>query len=191
MVNYNNSKIYKIESHCGDKIYIGSTTKEYLSQRMDAHRCGYKRWKNGKTHYLTAYIIFDEYGLENCKIILLEALICNTKDELYAREAHYIKTINCVNKNIPNRIGKQYYEDNKDKILEREKKYYEDNKDKISEREKKYREDNKDKLLEQKKKYREENKDKILERQRLNYAKNKDKISEQRKQCYQDKKATI
>ena len=93
MVNYNNGKIYKIESHCGDKVYIGSTTKEYLSQRMDAHRRGYKQWKNGTTHFLTAFIIFDEYGLENCKIILLEACICNTKDELYAREAHYIKLL--------------------------------------------------------------------------------------------------
>ena len=28
MVNYGNGKVYKIESHLGDNIYIGSTTKE-------------------------------------------------------------------------------------------------------------------------------------------------------------------
>ena len=28
MVNYQNTKIYKIESHLGPKIYIGSTTKQ-------------------------------------------------------------------------------------------------------------------------------------------------------------------
>ena len=32
---YNNGKIYKIESNLGNKIYIGSTTKDYLSQRME------------------------------------------------------------------------------------------------------------------------------------------------------------
>ena len=38
MVNYNNGKIYKIEPLNGEEgdIYIGSTTKEYLSQRMDS-----------------------------------------------------------------------------------------------------------------------------------------------------------
>ena len=45
MVNYGNAKVYKIWSTAGDKIYIGSTTKEYLSQRMDKHRSGYKQWK--------------------------------------------------------------------------------------------------------------------------------------------------
>ncbi len=48
MVNYENGKIYKIESHLGDKLYIGSTTKQYLSQRMDKHRTDYKQWLNGK-----------------------------------------------------------------------------------------------------------------------------------------------
>lgn len=33
MVNYGKTKIYKIWSPKGDNIYIGSTTKEYLSQR--------------------------------------------------------------------------------------------------------------------------------------------------------------
>ena len=51
MVNYNNGKIYKIEpivDHDEGDIYIGSTTKHYLSQRMDKHRGNYKSWKNGK-----------------------------------------------------------------------------------------------------------------------------------------------
>jgi len=187
MVNYNNSKIYKIESHLGDKVYIGSTTKEYLSQRMDAHRCGFKRWKNGKTHYLTAFIIFDEYGLENCKIILLEALICNTKDELHAREAHYIKTMNCINKNIPNRIAKQYKKDNKDKISEQGKTYRDDNKESLSEYKKKYYKDNKEKV----KQYYADNKDKILERKKQYYEDNKDKISERMKKHYQETKANV
>ena len=50
MVNYSNGKIYKIEPICdhedGD-VYIGSTTKQYLSQRMEYHRRDYNNYKKG------------------------------------------------------------------------------------------------------------------------------------------------
>jgi hypothetical protein len=46
MTNYNNGKIYKIEPLNGEDgdIYIGSTTKKLLCQRMASHRYDYKRW---------------------------------------------------------------------------------------------------------------------------------------------------
>jgi ribosome-interacting GTPase 1 len=109
MVNYENSKVYKIEpivEHPEEDIYIGSTTKKYLSQRMDTHRNGFKCWKNGKYHKFTVYDLFDKYGVENCKIYLLETINCNTKDELLAREGHYIKTLKCVNRCITGRTMK-------------------------------------------------------------------------------------
>ena len=104
MVNYQNGKIYLIEpivdSEEGD-IYIGSTTKQYLSQRMDTHRNKYNQWKNDKSRFVTSYTLFDKYGVENCQIILLENCPVNTKDELFLRERHYIKTMKCVNKISP------------------------------------------------------------------------------------------
>jgi hypothetical protein len=44
MPNYKQGKIYKIVAIDGpdDEIYIGSTTKKYLSERMSPHRNGYK-----------------------------------------------------------------------------------------------------------------------------------------------------
>ena len=51
MVNYNNGKVYKIEPICEHEegeIYIGSTTKDYLSKRMVEHRNKYKMYKSGK-----------------------------------------------------------------------------------------------------------------------------------------------
>jgi hypothetical protein len=140
MVNYQNGKIYKIESNLGDKIYIGSTTKNYLSQRIDSHRSQYKQWKSNKRGLTTSFLLFEEYGLENCKIILLEAFPCSSKDELIARESHYIKTIDCVNKVIPDRTKQEYYETNKDNFKE----YYQINKDNIKKRTDK----NKEKLFE-------------------------------------------
>jgi hypothetical protein len=90
MVNYSNCKIYKIEPICehdeGD-IYIGSTTKDYLSKRMVAHRSLYKRCKNSKEiNYCSSYKLFDKYGIENCNIYLLENVSANSKDELLAQK---------------------------------------------------------------------------------------------------------
>ena len=119
MVNYSNSKIYKIEpivEHDEGEIYIGSTTKKYLSQRMDNHRLCFKSWKSGKTNKLTVFDLFDKYGIDNCKIYLLESVIAISKDELLAREGYYIKTLKCINRCIVGRTRKEYYIDNKDKI---------------------------------------------------------------------------
>jgi hypothetical protein len=117
-INYKNGKIYKIEPVNGEEgeIYIGSTTKQYLSQRMTAHRANYNRWKNGKCYKVMAFDLFDKFGLDNCKIILLESCPCESKDQLHARESHHIRTLNCINKMVPGRTDKEYYHDNKEKI---------------------------------------------------------------------------
>jgi hypothetical protein len=101
--NYQNGKIYKIECPSGDEgdIYIGSTCKEDLSQRMIHHRCDFKRWKEGKRRNISSFQLFDKYGIDNCVIILIESFPCNCIDELYAKEAFHIKSMKCVNKLIP------------------------------------------------------------------------------------------
>ena len=129
MVNYANSKVYKIWSTQGDKIYIGSTTKPYLCQRMDKHRSDYKRFKDGKETMTTSYILFDEYGKENCFIELLEAKVCVSKDELHQLEGKYIRELVCVNKVNPYRT--------KEQMLEYQKQYKEINKEYIKERQNK------------------------------------------------------
>ena len=147
MIDYSKTKIYKIQSNLGDKIYIGSTTKDYLSQRFQQHKYTFKYWKNGKGNKITSFDIFDEYGLENCQIVLIEEYPCTSKDAKNAREGHFIKLLDCVNKNIVGRTVKEYHEDNRDKRIEQmkqydllhkedKKKYYKANKEKISERSK-------------------------------------------------------
>ena len=122
MVNYNFGKIYKIEpivDHDEGDIYIGSTTKQYLSQRLDTHRSKYKQWKNGKYSKVRVFEIFDKYCVSNCQIVLIETVNAESKDELLAREKHYIKSFKCVNKCIPGRTKKEYYQDNNDTIKEK------------------------------------------------------------------------
>jgi hypothetical protein len=150
MVNYGKGKVYKIWSPNGDKIYIGSTTKEYLSQRIHHHRYCY-RLKKG---YTTACILFEEYGVENCKIELLEAKECTSRDELAQLEGKYIRDLECVNKQIPNRTMQEWREDNKEEIKEYKKEYNNTHR-------------------EERKIYIDKNKEKINEQQRLRYEKKK------------------
>ena len=75
---------------------------------------------------MSAIEIFDEFGIEDCKIELIENYPCNCKEELLRREGHYIKSIDCVNNVIPHRmeeerkeVAREYYYKNKEKILEK------------------------------------------------------------------------
>lgn len=157
MTDYSKTKIYRIESHLGDKIYVGSTAKQYLSQRFQGHKNAYKRWKENKDdRTMTSFVLFDEYGIENCQIVLIEEFACSCKDAKNAREGHYIKTLNCVNKHIMGRSHSEYYVDNKEQIKEVQKKYQES--DKYKEALKKYKESGKGK--ETLKKYQETDKGK-------------------------------
>ena len=136
MVNYTNSKIYKIEclsSTDANDIYIGSTTKDRLCQRMDTHRTGYKRWLNGKGSHIRSYDLFKKYGIDNCRITLIEAYPCESRDALQAREGHYQRQMICINNRIEGRTGKQYREVNKDKINEYQREYQKVNKEEIRE----------------------------------------------------------
>jgi hypothetical protein len=164
MVNYANGKIYKIEpivEHEEGDIYIGSTTKQYLSQRMDLHRRGYKSWKKEKRNKVMSFELFDKYGMDSCQIVLIEAINANSKDELHSREALHIKTLKCVNKTIPQRTMKEYYADNLDKITTYKHDYYDKHKEKYLERRKQYYEENKEDLAKQMKTYQQTNIDKI------------------------------
>ena len=136
MTIYNNGKIYKIEpvtEHDEGDIYIGSTTKQYLSQRMVKHRKDYKMWKkdNPNVSKTMSFDLFDKYGLEHCQIVLIECVNANTYDELQARKHYFIKSFQCVNKHIPiltreEKLDrkKEYYKENIDHIKEYNKKAY-------------------------------------------------------------------
>lgn len=144
MVNYQLGKIYELVCLTTGKRYIGSTTKEYLSQRLVEH---VRISKTSKP--CTSKVIID---VNNYKIILLETYPCNSKDELVSKEYEYINRLDCVNKCRyldRKEYSKQYHEANKELILEQFKQYYEANKQAISERKKQYNDQNKDKIKQQ------------------------------------------
>jgi hypothetical protein len=164
--DFANGKIYKIEPICDhevEEIYYGSTT-QLLSKRMGDHRTKYKAWKENKYNKIMVYNIFDKYGVENCKIYLVEDYPCERREQLERREGEIIKANRCANKIVVGRTKKEYRKDNKDMIYERNKTYNEKNKTKIAENKKHYYEENKDEFSEKSKKYRENNKDIIKQK---------------------------
>ena len=139
--DYSKGKIYMIRPISGGEdgeIYIGSTTKQYLSQRMTIHRNSYNNWKKGRYHKFTVYDLFDKYGLKGCEIVLIENVNCNSIDELLQCEKYHIQNNNCVNKVIPLRKSKDYYIDNAEIIKEKNRQFRHKNLERVRATEKKY-----------------------------------------------------
>ena len=182
-MDYKNGKIYKITDIGYNKMYIGSTTQP-LYKRFNDHKSKYKHWKNGKDKKITSYDLFEEFGIDNCKIELIEEFACENRDQLQKKEGEHIKNNICVNKLIAGRTRqettKEYRESNKDKIKE----YNEINKEHIKEYKKKYREITKERY----KQYCEKNKEHIKERKKKYRELNKQHIKEYNKQYYESKK---
>jgi len=153
MVNYQNGKIYMIESLIGNCRYYGSTTQT-LAQRLGKHKQDIKR------KYVSSKEVLQ---YPDFRILLVKKYPCNSVEELEAEEAVYIRNNDCVNKVIPQRTKKEYYNYNKDEILKKAKERYEEKKDEILEKSKVYREEHRDELLEKNKVYYTENRDNLLE----------------------------
>ena len=157
---YQRGKIYKIVDNGYNLIYYGSTIN-LLCQRIGTHRGNYKKYLNNKSNNVSLYNMFDEYGIENCKIELVENYPCNNKEELLKREGYYISNNECINKLIAGRTQKERYELNKEHILKKAKENYEKKKELKKEKQKQYYEKNKDTINEKQKQYYEKNKDTI------------------------------
>ena len=173
---YRYGKIYRISDNDNNECYIGSTCKYYLSSRMSMHRSKFKAYKEGEYGFCTVFKLFEQYGVEGCKIELIEEYPCQSNAELLKRECEHIKANTCVNKFMPARTRKEYVEDNKDKIAECQRKYREENKELISERSKQYREKFKEKLMENKKEYYSNNIEYFKAYHQEHYVINKDAI---------------
>jgi len=156
--DYANGRIYKIEPICEhdkNEVYYGSTC-QLLCKRMDKHRSDYKCWLNKKRDKFSSFELFEKYGVENCKIYLVELYPCETKEELFAREGYHIKNNKCVNRYV---AGNQ--------LAVGIKEYHQI-----------YRNQHKDENIEYGKIYRENNKQKLKENRTIYVAKNIDKIKE-------------
>lgn len=165
-------RVYAIRSHQTKDIYIGSTI-ETLSRRMGGHRSDYKRQHSNLSS-------FNILKYDDAYIELIEEVEFESKDHLRAREGHYIRIMDCVNKKIECRTDKQYRLDNKDKIKEQASNYYINNKDTIQ----KYREEHKEDKKIYNKKYGEEHKEQLKEQHKKYSEEHKEQLKEKAKKIY-------
>jgi hypothetical protein len=117
-------RIYRIVG--GDKVYYGSTKKQ-LHRRWEIHVAFYKNnyeRKDGYSSNCRSKSLFEEFGIENCKIELVEEYPCNSREELEKRESFYIRNNDCVNIVIPDRTRAEYMRDTAEHQKEMWKKYY-------------------------------------------------------------------
>ena len=149
---YQNGMIYKITDNGYTKCYYGSTIN-ILSKRLDNHKQSYKAWKNNKANKCTVYNLFEEFGIENCKIELVELFPCNSRIELEKKEGEYIRNNDCLNKNIAGRTRLEYQKKYNEANKERLKEYYQDNKEILKNYKKQYYQANKEKIKEYQKQY--------------------------------------
>jgi len=219
--DYSKSLIYKLCSNDTDitDIYVGSTTS--FKHRKASHKtcCNNENIGNNKNNNANVYkFIRENGGWEAWNMILIEYYKCETKLELEKKEREIIENLKpTLNKQIPLRTRKEWYNDNKEQISEKKREYYYDNKEQLLEKNKeyqrknkkyyeknnkKYYENNKEQILEQKKEYyydnkekvkeyREKNKEQIAEKKKEYYEKKKEQIAEQKKEYYKKNKEKI
>ena len=166
----------------------------YFGQTQNPER----RWsRNGAEYKRTSlYPYIEKFGWDNIQHIVL--FKDQTKENALWIENFLIETARedgvCINKQRSGLISKeegydknqskQYYEINKEQILEQRKQYQEQNKEQIREQKKQYYEENKDKFKE----YYEQNKQQILEQKQQYYEQNKQQRREYQREYYQRKK---
>lgn len=95
---------------------------------MSRHRRHYRQWLKGQGGCIRSFDLFEKYGLENCRIYLIENYPCN---ELGAREGCYILDIPCINKNVPHRTREEYRDAHKKEKQTYDKSYCDAHKEKI------------------------------------------------------------
>jgi len=151
--NYKNSKIFILEpktKHPEEDIFYSSTTQPIFNRLSQLKKDNLK--KNTSYKWL-----FDKYGIDNIKIVLIKSFCCNTKEELQAEEARYIRENDCINKQEIKQ-DKEQIKEIKEQIKEQIKEIKEENKQEM-------KDDNKTKKTRDKEYYN-KNKDTILKRRR-------------------------
>jgi len=150
-------RIYKIIASEGNEVYVGSTFNT-IRDRFQQHKNDFKKGKND----ISVYDMFEKYGFDGCKMILIKEYEVEDRKHLEVYETLWIKKMNAINKVQP--FGNKIKELRKQYFKKYSKMYREENKELLSKKSKLYREENKERKRETNRIYREKNKEKISEK---------------------------
>jgi hypothetical protein len=184
---YKTGRVYKIITSESNEIYVGSTFNT-TRDRFFGHKRQYNFYKNSEGNKCSLYDLFDNYGIGNCKMVLIKSYEVIDRRHLEVYETLWIKKLKAINKIEPcggllrKQQIKQYKIDNTQYFKEKNKQYYQNN----LEKKKLYREINKEKIREKKKEYHEKNKEKLKEYNKQYHQNNLEKLSGKNKEYYQN-----
>ena len=82
--------------------------------------------------------------------------------------------------------NKQYYQENREQVLERQKQYYQENREQVLEYNKQYYQENREQVLEYNKQYYQENREQRAEYDKQYYQENREQVLERQKQWAKD-----
>ena len=136
-MDYMNGKIYQILNSVNNEIYVGSTC-QLLSKRFYEHK------KNSDRLNCDFYKLMRDIGKDKFYIELIELYPCNHKEELRAREGHYIRERGTLNDKIAGRTRIEWKTDVKEILKEKANTHYTNNKERMSERSNNYYRNNKE-----------------------------------------------
>ena len=103
------------------KAYIGST-KLPLNQRKSIHKHLYGLYQLGRTNTCASFKLFDEFGFDSCRFILLAQVLYESSAHLRTLEQHYMDTLPHMIQNRAVRIPIEIYQrDYRNKLVNIEK----------------------------------------------------------------------
>jgi len=159
MPDYSKGKIYTLRcKYDTTLIYVGSTINP-LYKRLGNHKTASRQEKRKSKVYTTV-----NNDWENWYIELYELYPSVNIEELTKREGEIIRLISTLNERVAGRTCQKFRQENADQIKKDKKEYYDANKEKILEKMKQSYSDNPEKKLKSTTEYREKNKEKIKER---------------------------
>ena len=182
MPNFSKGKIYKLVSNKSSDVYIGSCLIE-LSRRLSAHKAPSNECVSKRMFVDNAVIT----------IVLIEDYACENKNQLKARELHYITTINCINKNKPyisdiqiiNGDNKEWHKQYNESHKEQKALYDESHKEQKALYDAAYNESHKEQIAKRQAQYNAAHKERIAQQQKQYNAAHKEQIAQQKAQYYQ------
>tara|TARA_R110000796_G_scaffold249829_1_gene378067 strand:+ start:459 stop:1004 length:546 start_codon:yes stop_codon:yes gene_type:complete len=147
-MDYSKCCVYKI--CCNDisvkDCYVGSTTN--LVQRRRAHKNICNNEKDKGYNYYVYKFIRNNGGWNNWGVVLVQEYPdCKCREELLKFERHHTEILGAtLNKQVQGRTKEEYYQDNKESLLKKNKVYHQNNKEKRNEYSKEYHQNNNEKI---------------------------------------------
>lgn len=150
-IDYSKTIMYKLV--CDDLdvtyTYAGHTTN--FAKRKNSHKSDCHNENSSKYNLKVYQIIRENGGFNNWKMLEIEKFKCNDLNEATTRERYWYEILNAnMNSHNPNRSpkewGKEYYENHKKIIYEKQKEYRGKHKESMLEYNKEYYQKNKEKL---------------------------------------------